>query len=191
MVAAYGYQKYFGVGMVSTRTRRDFLFYATSATAAGLSGAALVGLTGSFAPPAKPTTPGVRVDFSDLEPGQQITIKFRGKPIFLRHRTEAEIIDARATPMNDLIDTFNRHSSAVSLMPRSFRSPLTEATDQSRSIDPDGKYVIFVGICTHLGCVPLGDRAGDFDGWFCPCHGSHFDASGRVRFGLILLKNSC
>lgn len=118
-----------------------------------------------------------KIDFEALEEGQQITFMDHGRPLFLRYRTQSEIDQARATPLDDLTDRYNRFEALG-------RTQLGEpAMDQNRSIDPEGRYVLFVGVCTHLGCIPLGDGAGDFNGWFCPCHAAHFDASGRTRKG--------
>ena len=107
----------------------------------------------------------IDVDISAIAAGQIVTIKWRGKPIFVRHRTEAEITEAKKTPMTDLIDP---------------------ASDAQRVPVRDGKaaeeWVVVYGICTHLGCVPIG-HAGPFDGWYCPCHGSQYDSAGRVRHG--------
>jgi len=104
------------------------------------------------------------VDLKPVAAGAAITVVWRGKPVFVRSRTEHEIEEARQTPLSDLRDP---------------------ATDQSRvKKDP---WLIVVGICTHLGCVPLGqkptDPRGEYGGWFCPCHGSHYDTSGRIRKG--------
>mmetsp|Transcript_553 Transcript_553/g.722 ORF Transcript_553/g.722 Transcript_553/m.722 type:complete len:228 (-) Transcript_553:222-905(-) len=101
----------------------------------------------------------VEVDLSPVEMGKTITIKWRGKPIFIRRRTEAEISESNAVAMNALRDP---------------------ETDQDRTLNPE--WMVLVGICTHLGCVPL-SGAGEFNGWFCPCHGSHYDVSGRIRLG--------
>jgi ubiquinol-cytochrome c reductase iron-sulfur subunit len=101
---------------------------------------------------------------SAIEEGQAITVKWRGRPVFIRHRTAEEIKVAEAVTLDDLRDPQD---------------------DASRVENP--KYLIIQGICTHLGCVPLGQKIGevkgDFNGWFCPCHGSHYDTSGRIRKG--------
>jgi ubiquinol-cytochrome c reductase iron-sulfur subunit len=93
-----------------------------------------------------------------------ITVTWRGKPVFVRHRTPEEIEEAEAVPLAELRDP---------------------QPDDARVIEP--QWLIVVGVCTHLGCVPLGNRPGeprgDYGGWFCPCHGSHYDTSGRVRRG--------
>ena len=101
----------------------------------------------------------IEVDLSGIELGQSITVSWRGKPVFIRHRTEAEIEVARAVPMDDLPDP---------------------ESDEARAQKPE--WLIMVGVCTHLGCVPLGQQ-GEYNGWFCPCHGSHYDTSGRIRKG--------
>ncbi|MCC7284157.1 MAG: ubiquinol-cytochrome c reductase iron-sulfur subunit [Acetobacteraceae bacterium] len=104
------------------------------------------------------------VDLGPVVVGQAITVVWRGKPVFVRHRTEAEITEARDVPLSALPDP---------------------QTDQSRV--QKAPWLIVIGICTHLGCVPLGqkptDPRGDYGGWFCPCHGSHYDTSGRIRKG--------
>ena len=106
----------------------------------------------------------VEVDLSPIEVGQAITVVWQGKPVFIRHRTEKEIEGARKTDVATLRD---------------------KESDEDRVIKPE--WLVMVGICTHLGCVPLGqkksDPKGDFHGWFCPCHGSHYDESGRIRKG--------
>lgn len=101
----------------------------------------------------------LEVDLSNIEPGQTVTVKWRGKPVFIRHRTEEDI------QLADSVDV------------SSLRDP---ETDEVRVKDKD--WLIVVGVCTHLGCVPL-PNAGDYHGWFCPCHGSHYDTSGRIRKG--------
>ncbi|TMV80413.1 ubiquinol-cytochrome c reductase iron-sulfur subunit, partial [Thioclava sp. BHET1] len=97
-----------------------------------------------------------------------------GKPIFIRHRTAREIAEARAVKLSQLPDTNAENSNL---------SADSEATDANRALDPEGRWLVMIGICTHLGCVPLGNGAGDFDGWFCPCHGSQYDSAGRIRRG--------
>eukprot|EP00245_Coleochaete_scutata_P003175 TRINITY_DN14570_c0_g2_i1.p1 TRINITY_DN14570_c0_g2~~TRINITY_DN14570_c0_g2_i1.p1 ORF type:complete len:275 (+),score=45.64 TRINITY_DN14570_c0_g2_i1:160-984(+) len=101
----------------------------------------------------------LEVDLSNIEAGQTVTVKWRGKPVFIRHRTEADIALANSVDVNSL------------------RDPQEDAV---RVQNPE--WLILVGVCTHLGCVPL-PNAGDYGGWFCPCHGSHYDISGRIRKG--------
>ena len=98
-------------------------------------------------------------DLSEIAPGKTVTVKWRGKPVFIRHRTPAEISTESAVNMGHLRD---------------------QEPDSARTIKP--QWLIVLGICTHLGCVPI-SGAGDFNGWFCPCHGSHYDVSGRIRKG--------
>lgn len=101
----------------------------------------------------------VEFDLSSLEEGQSKTILWRGKPLFIRHRTQEEIRLAKSVEIDNLPDP---------------------AKDEDRAQNP--KYLVLIGVCTHLGCVPSG-KEGEYDGWFCPCHGSHYDTSGRIRKG--------
>lgn len=103
----------------------------------------------------------IEVDLSAIKVGQSITVKWRGKPIFIRRRTEKEINDAQQIDIASLPDPEH---------------------DIDRVVDDRDEYLVLVGVCTHLGCVPLGEQ-GEYDGWFCPCHGSHYDTSGRIRKG--------
>ena len=98
---------------------------------------------------------------SSIPEGQSVTIMWRGLPVFVRHRTPAEIEEAKAVPLSDLKDP---------------------ETDEQRTKEGHEQWLIMIANCTHLGCVPVGD-SGDFDGWFCPCHGSHYDSAGRIRKG--------
>ncbi len=146
-------------------TRRDFLYLT-----AGAFGA--VGLTSFAWPFLDSMNPAadtlamstIEVDISPIQEGQSITVVWQGKPVFIRHRTAAEIEQARSTDLKDLRD---------------------KQVDSDRV--QNEKWLVMVGICTHLGCVPLGQKItqpkGDFGGWFCPCHGSHYDTSGRIRKG--------
>ena len=101
----------------------------------------------------------LNVDVSAVDPGKTITVLWRGKPVFIRRRTPEEIAEAKAVKMEDL-----KHPEK----------------DEDRAKDPE--WLVMLGVCTHLGCVPL-DQKGDYNGWFCPCHGSHYDTSGRIRKG--------
>jgi ubiquinol-cytochrome c reductase iron-sulfur subunit len=118
------------------------------------------------------------VDLSHLEKGQAITVMWRGKPIFIRHRTEKEIEAAKAVPVDDLIDPVARNANLPDTAP---------ATDQNRAGKDREPWLVMIGICTHLGCIPKGQSPGDYKGnyggWFCPCHGSQYDTAGRVRVG--------
>ena len=155
-------------------TRRDFLYYATAGAGAVATGAAVWPLVNQMNPSADvQALASIRVDISDIEPGVQLTVKWRGKPVFIRSRTDADIESARSVPMADLPDQNARNANI---------GAEADASDENRSLSADGKWLVMMGVCTHLGCVPLGD-AGDFDGWFCPCHGSHYDAAGRIRKG--------
>jgi len=146
-------------------TKRDFLQLTTAAFTVVGVGALVWPFIGSLAPSKDVLAmASTEVDISPIAVGQAVTVMWRGKPVFVRHRTAEEITAARATPLGELKDP---------------------ATDQSRvTRDP---WLIVVGVCTHLGCVPLGqkstDTRGDYSGWFCPCHGSHYDTSARIRKG--------
>lgn len=153
--------------------RRDFLYVATAGAGAVVAGAAVWPLVNQMNPSADvQALSTIEQDVGALEPGSQMTVLFLGKPVFIRRRTEEEISAARDVTMADLIDTSSRNANAES----------ADATDANRALDEAGEWLVMTGVCTHLGCVPLGD-AGDFGGWFCPCHGSHYDTSGRIRKG--------
>ena len=145
--------------------RRDFIVIATNAMA-GLGAVAVAWPLIDQMNPAADTLAlaNIEVDISKIAEGQSITVKWRGKPVFIRHRTEDEISRASATDLADLRDP---------------------ERDEVRAEKPN--FLVLVGVCTHLGCVPLGQKTGeikgDYDGWFCPCHGSHYDTSGRIRKG--------
>lgn len=159
-------------------TRRDFLYVTTAAAGAVTVGAAVWPLVNQMNPSADvQAQSSIDVATGELEPGSQLTVKWLGKPVFVRRRTEAEIAEAVAVPMADLPDKDARNANLGD----------GPADDQNRTIPPfegedTGEWLVMIGVCTHLGCVPLGD-AGDFGGWFCPCHGSHYDTSGRIRKG--------
>ncbi|MGE4327909.1 MAG: ubiquinol-cytochrome c reductase iron-sulfur subunit [Pseudodonghicola sp.] len=156
-------------------TRRDFLFYATAGAGAVAAGAAIWPLINQMNPSADvQAMSSIRVDVSGVETGTQITIKFLGKPVFIRRRTEKEIEEGRAVELSALVDQNAENSNLSGDAP---------ATDQNRTLDEAGEWLVMMGVCTHLGCVPLGNNSGDYDGWFCPCHGSHYDTAGRIRKG--------
>jgi ubiquinol-cytochrome c reductase iron-sulfur subunit len=146
-------------------TRRDFLKLTTGAFAAVGVGVVTWPFIASMNPARDVLAlSSTEVDLEPVAVGQAITVVWRGKPVFVKHRTAQEIQQARATPMSELKDP---------------------QADQQRVVrDP---WLVVVGICTHLGCVPLGqkptDPHGNYNGWFCPCHGSHYDTSGRIRLG--------
>ena len=146
-------------------TRRDFLYLVTGAATAVGTAAFVWPLIDNMNPSADVLAlSSTEVDLSPVEVGQSITVVWRGKPVFIRHRTPEEIEAARNVDVNDLPDP---------------------EPDEARAEKPE--WLILVGICTHLGCIPLGQRLseprGDWGGWFCPCHGSHYDTSGRIRKG--------
>ena len=155
-------------------TRRDFLYYATGGTGAVVVGAAVWPLINQMNPSADvQALSSVEIDISDIEPGTQITVKWLGKPVFIRRRTESEINLARDTIISELPDGMGRNANVSG----------ADADDKNRTLDEKGEWLVMMGVCTHLGCVPLGNGAGDFGGWFCPCHGSHYDTAGRIRKG--------
>ncbi len=146
-------------------TRRDFLLISTVAVGAVGAGLAVWPFIHSMNPAADTLAlASTGVDLSAIEEGQAITVVWRGKPVFIRHRTPAEIEEAEAVPLEQLPDP---------------------ETDAARVEKPD--WLVLVGVCTHLGCIPLGQKPsepkGEYGGWFCPCHGSHYDTSGRIRKG--------
>jgi ubiquinol-cytochrome c reductase iron-sulfur subunit len=156
-------------------TRRDFLYYATASTGAVGIGAAVWPLVNQMNPSADvQALSSIRVDIADVETGTQLTVKWRGKPVFIRRRTQADIDLARSVEVAELPDGIARNGNLEPGLP---------ATDENRTIDEAGEWLVMMGVCTHLGCVPLGNVAGDFGGWFCPCHGSHYDSAGRIRKG--------
>jgi ubiquinol-cytochrome c reductase iron-sulfur subunit len=155
-------------------TRRDFLYYATAGAGAVVAGAAVWPLVNQMNPSADVLAlASIRVDVSGVQPGTQLTVLWQGKPVFIRSRTEAEIAAAREVDVETLPDPVaqNENLAGAAL-----------ATDENRALDETGTWLVQMGICTHLGCVPLGEQ-GDFGGWFCPCHGSHYDTAGRIRKG--------
>lgn len=156
-------------------TRRDFLYFATAGAGAVTAGAAIWPLVNQMNPTADVLAlSSILVDVSMVEPGSQLTVLFQGKPVFIRRRTEDEIEMARNVDLADLPDPVARNANVEDDAP---------ATDENRALGESGEWLVQTGVCTHLGCVPLGDGAGDYGGWFCPCHGSHYDASGRIRRG--------
>ncbi len=161
--------------------RRDFLYYATAGVGTAAVAAGVLPLINQMNPSADVQAAStMRVDVSAIEPGTQVTILFQGKPVFIRRRTEEEVVAAADVDMAELIDVDARNEN----LPDG-----TAGDDPNRSIPPfgdaenTGEWLVMVGLCTHFGCVPIGDGAGDFGGWFCPCHGSHYDTSGRIRKG--------
>lgn len=166
-------------------TRRDFIHIshiAASAVAVAGAGAAAWPLVSQMNPDASVLALSTKeVDISAVAVGQAIKVFWQGKPVFIRHRGEEEIKEAEAVPLSALKDTEARNDNIGS----------GEATDNNRTTVNDGtarpEWLVLVGVCTHLGCIPLGTTAGEnkgeYGGWFCPCHGSHYDTSGRIRKG--------
>lgn len=161
--------------MSSEKTRRDFLFLAT-----GVAGALGVGsVAWPFIDQLRPdqkvlASATIEVDISGIEEGMSVTVKWRGQPVVIRHRTEKEIADARDVDLEKLKDKDAANPNLEGHQP---------ATDLARSAGKGREqWLVLINICTHLGCVPLG-QSGAFGGWFCPCHGSVYDTAGRVRSG--------
>lgn len=166
-------------------TRRDFLYYAAGGAGVVTTGAAVWPLINQMNPSADVRALStIRVDVSGVAPGTQLTVKWLGKPVFIRHRTGVEIQEALAQD--------EQFTAGVSVIDTNARNPnladsTAPATDANRTLpspegEGEGAWMVQMGVCTHLGCVPLGN-AGDFGGWFCPCHGSHYDLAGRIRKG--------
>ncbi len=146
-------------------TRRDFLYLATAAMGVVGTGVAVWPLIGSLNPAADTLAlASTEVDISAIEVGQRVTVTWRGNPVFIDRRTAEQIAEAESTPLEDLPD------------------PQADSDRVQKA-----EWLILVGVCTHLGCIPLGQKAGqprgEWSGWFCPCHGSHYDTSGRIRKG--------
>ncbi len=156
-------------------SRRDFLYYATAGAGAVTAGAAIWPLINQMNPSAETlAVASIDVDITTVAEGTQLTVKWLGKPVFIRHRTAKEIEEGRAVKLAELPDPLAENDN----LPAG-----SQATDENRTLDKDGKWLVMLGVCTHLGCVPLGNNAGEFDGWFCPCHGSQYDTAGRIRKG--------
>jgi ubiquinol-cytochrome c reductase iron-sulfur subunit len=146
----------------NTTTRRDFIVLAASSTAAIGAACALWPMADSLNPSAEVLAlSSIEVDLSQMQPGQSMTVKWRGKPIFIKHRTPEEIAEARKVNLSELRDP---------------------EKDEQRVKAGHEQWLVMIGICTHLGCVPMGGQ-GEYDGWFCPCHGSDYDSAGRIRKG--------
>ena len=140
--------------------RRDFLFTASYTIGAVGLGATIWPFIDQMNPDSSvKALATTEVDISQIQPGKSITVLWRGKPVFIKRRTESEISEAQSVKIEEL-----KHPEK----------------DQDRVKKPE--WLVMLGICTHLGCVPLSDK-GEYKGWFCPCHGSHYDTSGRIRKG--------
>jgi ubiquinol-cytochrome c reductase iron-sulfur subunit len=144
-------------------TRRDFLYVASATVGAVGAATLLVPLLSQMNPDASTIAAGapIEVDLTPIAAGQIIKVFWRSKPIFISHRTPQQITEARDVNVADLRD------------PQS---------DQDRVKQGHDQWLVVIGICTHLGCIPL-PHQGNYDGWFCPCHGSQYDSAGRIRQG--------
>jgi ubiquinol-cytochrome c reductase iron-sulfur subunit len=146
-------------------TRRDFLYLATAMAGAVGTAVTMWPFIDQMRPSADVlAVSSIDIDLTGIEPGQRVTFQWRGRPVFVDRRTPEAVQEARSVPLEDLKDP---------------------ERDEARTLDP--QWLVVIGVCTHLGCVPLGQAEGsargDWGGWFCPCHGSHYDTSGRVRAG--------
>jgi ubiquinol-cytochrome c reductase iron-sulfur subunit len=159
--------------------RRDFIVIAAQAFAGVGAAVALWPFVHQMNPDASTQAlASIEVDLTPIKEGQAITVSWRGKPVFIRNRTPEEVKKAAEVKLADLSDTSARNDSLPEKAP---------ATDANRTKKGHENWLVLVGICTHLGCIPKGqslsDSKGDFGGWFCPCHGSHYDTAGRIRKG--------
>jgi ubiquinol-cytochrome c reductase iron-sulfur subunit len=163
--------------------RRDFLYIATGTIGAVGTAVAAWPFIYQMNPDASVLAlASIEVDLAPIAEGQAITLKWRGNPVFVRHRTAKEIEAAKAIKLEDLKDPEARNDNVKDGDP---------ATDENRVVGGKEQFLVMMGVCTHLGCVPLGNE-GDYavvegnaksGGWFCPCHGSHYDTAGRIRRG--------
>jgi ubiquinol-cytochrome c reductase iron-sulfur subunit len=163
--------------------RRDFLYIATGSVAAVGAALTVWPFINQMNPDASVLAlASVEVDLAPVAEGQEITIKWRGNPVFIRHRLPAEIEAAGKVALTDLKDPLARNANLPDSDP---------ATDKNRVVGDKEQYLVMMGVCTHLGCVPIGNE-GEFavvegnvkhGGWFCPCHGSQYDTAGRIRKG--------
>lgn len=154
--------------------RRDFLYVATGTAAVVGAGAFAWPFIDQMRPDASTLAMStVEVDVGSLTPGASLVVKWRGKPVVVRNRTPEEIKSAEDTKLADLKDPLARNANLPSDAP---------ATDSNRATPGKEAWIVMVQVCTHLGCIPLGQE-GSFGGWFCPCHGSVYDTAGRIRQG--------
>ena len=160
-----------------TGTRRDFLYVASGAMGAVGLGAALWPFIDQMNPSAAALAlASIEADISAIVPGQQVVVKWRGHPLFLRRRTPTEISAATAVDVSSLPDPLANNDALPDSAP---------ATDANRAIKAD--MLVLIGVCTHLGCTPTVSTPavpqGDYGGWLCHCHGSQYDTAGRIRKG--------
>ncbi len=150
---------------IQDTTKRDFLYLTAASMGAVAAGSVVWPLVDQMNPAADTLALSTtEVDLSPIKEGQSITVVWRGAPVFIRKRTHAEIEESRGVDVSTLRD---------------------KESDEDRT--QKAEWLVMTGICTHLGCIPLGqksgDQKGDYGGWFCPCHGSHYDTAGRIRKG--------
>ena len=160
-------------------TRRDFIVILAQSFAGVGAAVALWPFISQMNPDASTQAlASIEVDLSPVKAGQAITVSWRGKPVFIRNRTPEEVKAALAVKLTDLKDPVARNDALPANTP---------ATDLNRTKKDKENWLVLIGICTHLGCIPKGqsmaDAKGNFGGWFCPCHGSHYDTAGRIRLG--------
>ena len=158
-------------------TRRDFIYIATGAVAALGAGLAAWPFIDQMNPSSSVLAlASIEADISSVQPGQQVVLKYRGHPLFVRRRTPKEIAEAKAVNLSDLVDPLARNAALPDDAP---------ATDANRAAHPE--YIVLLGVCTHLGCTPTVSTPavpqGEFGGWLCHCHGSQYDTAGRIRKG--------
>ncbi len=155
-------------------TRRDFLYIATAATGVVAAGSFVWPLIDQMnADAGTRALSSVKVRYDGVLEGQQIVAEWLGNPVFIRRRTEEEIATSRRDDGAALPDPVARNDNLSDDAP---------ATDENRSFGENGEWIIAIGVCTHLGCVPAVTE-GDYNGWYCPCHGSHYDLAARIRRG--------
>ena len=181
-------------------SRRDVILIGAGAFAAIGGAAMLWPLIDQMNPDASTLSLAtIEVDLAPIEEGQAVTVMWRGKPIFIKHRTAKEVEEAKAVPLEELIDKLARNANLAddaeatdvnrSALPEAEPGSVPGAADAAETAAaPDReRWLVMIGICTHLGCIPQGQRPGEnkgtYGGWFCPCHGSQYDTSGRVRVG--------
>ena len=160
-------------------SRRDVMMIAAGAFAAIGGAAALWPLLDQMNPDASTLSPAtIEVDLAPVEEGQAITVMWRGKPVFIRNRTAEEVEEARNVELSALPDPLARNMNLADTAP---------ATDENRAALDKEPWLVMIGVCTHLGCIPQGQSVGaykgEYGGWFCPCHGSSYDTAGRIRKG--------
>lgn len=159
---------------VQNPDRRDFLFLATGAMAAAGAGFLVWPFVAQMNPDAASLAlASTEVDLTPIAEGQVITVKWRGKPVFIWNRSKKQIEESKTVQLGQLIDQVARNDN----LPAD-----AAATDENRAAKGKENWLVVVGVCTHLGCVPI-SNSGDFGAWLCPCHGSQYDTAGRVRHG--------